>query len=131
MTESDHNEASRAWFAKGDGDLRSARLLLDAEPPETEAVCFHSQQAAEKYLKGFLARHGEEPPRTHNLTVLIDLESNYDEDLEELYEAGEALNPFAVHVRYPSLPDSPPDESDAASALAHAETIREHVFALL
>ena len=67
------HDRAQAWFAKGDGDLRSARLLVEADPAEPDAAAFHSQQAAEKYLKGFLVYHGVEPPRTHDLIVLLDL----------------------------------------------------------
>lgn len=130
MTERDRHKAARAWLTKADGDLRSARILLEAEPPETDVACFHSQQAAEKYLKGFLAYHGDEPPRTHNLTVLIDLGCAHEKRLDAIYEAAEALNPFAVHVRYPFI-ENPPNEDDAAGAVAHAETIRNHIHALL
>lgn len=130
MTDPDQRQAARAWLAKADSDLRSARILREAEPPQSEESCFHSQQAAEKYLKGVLAYHGEEPPRTHNLSVLVDLGREWDEGLEALYTPAEALNPFAVHVRYPST-EIQPDEDDATTALRHAETIRDHVHALL
>lgn len=33
-----NQEAARAWFEKGDSDLRSARALLALDPPEAEAV---------------------------------------------------------------------------------------------
>lgn len=37
------------WLAKAEGDLRTAqRELLVAELPNYDAVCFHSQQCAEK-----------------------------------------------------------------------------------
>src|SRR5690606_5263203 len=69
----DRREAVRAWWEKGDADLRSARILLEADPPLTDVVCFHSQQAAEKYLKSFLVYHDVEPPYTHSLTTLLSL----------------------------------------------------------
>ena len=48
---------ARAWLAKAAQDLRPAGLLLAAEPPDPEGGLFHSQQAAEKALKGFLTWH--------------------------------------------------------------------------
>lgn len=50
MTEQDRREAAQVWLDKADSDLRSARILLEAEPPQCADACFHSQQAAEKYL---------------------------------------------------------------------------------
>ena len=73
MADARYAEAARAWFGKGNSDLRSAQALLALDPPETETAAFHSQQAAEKYLKGLLAYHGDDPPRTHDLAVLLDL----------------------------------------------------------
>jgi HEPN domain-containing protein len=122
----DPSESAKAWLDKGDSDLRSARVLLHATPPELDVVCFHSQQAAEKYLKGFLAYHREDPPRTHDLTVLIDLGRQFDKSLSALYDAAEMLNPFAVHIRYPFVED-PPDEDEAVDAVQSAAYIRGHV----
>ena len=39
-------------------DLASAIRLLDGEPPYLDTAVYHCQQAAEKALKGFLARRG-------------------------------------------------------------------------
>ncbi len=46
-----------SWFAKAHLDLRTANLVLEAEPPLYEPAVFHCQQAAEKSIKGFLAFH--------------------------------------------------------------------------
>lgn len=119
-------EAVRAWWAKGDSDLRSARILLHVEPPEPEVVCFHSQQAAEKYLKSYLASHGVEPPYTHDLTALLSLCIRHDASMGSVLEMAALLKPFAVHIRYPGAED-PPDRSTAASALGAAEAICDAV----
>lgn len=122
--------AVRAWLRKGDNDLRSARVLLDLDMPITDVVCFHSQQAAEKYLKAFLVYHGTEPPYVHSLTTLLDLCERHDPSLAELSTSAEMLNPFAVHVRYP-LAEEPPDEAAATQALEHAERICQRVADML
>lgn len=113
-------EAVRAWWAKGDSDLRSARILLKVDPPEPEVVCFHSQQAAEKYLKSYLVFHGVEPPYTHDLTALLSLCIKHDATMGAVSEMAALLKPFAVHIRYPGVED-PPDGNTAASALDSAE----------
>lgn len=43
-----------AWFAKAEADLQAAELLLNAANPLLDIVCYHAQQCAEKYLKGYL-----------------------------------------------------------------------------
>ena len=47
-------ELAVAWVRKGDGDLRSALRLVSFEDPDLEVVCYHAQQAAEKYVKALL-----------------------------------------------------------------------------
>lgn len=47
----------RSWFQKAGADLRAASFEFTAEPPLTEDIVFHAQQAAEKSIKGFLCWH--------------------------------------------------------------------------
>jgi len=61
--------AVRGWFQKGDNDLRTLKLLLEAEGPFDNA-CFHAQQAVEKYLKGVMLLAGVVFPFTHDLEEL-------------------------------------------------------------
>jgi HEPN domain-containing protein len=41
--------------------------------PNYDAVCFHAQQTAEKYLKALLQENGKTIPRIHNLVDLVSL----------------------------------------------------------
>jgi len=60
------------WIEKADGDLLVAHHISETmRPVSTEIVCFHCQQAVEKYLKAFLVYNDQEPPKTHELTELI------------------------------------------------------------
>ena len=46
------------WIEKAEGDYRTAeREMRVRKAPNYDAVCFHAQQCAEKYLKAFLAHH--------------------------------------------------------------------------
>lgn len=126
MADTDLSASARAWFGKRDSDLRGARLLLAADRPEPDLAAYLSQQAAEKYLKGFLSSQNIDPPRTHNLIVLLDLATPYDRRLHTLREAARVLRPYAVDVRYP-FADSPPDAEEAAEGLRHAGEVCETV----
>lgn len=125
-----NREAARAWFEKGDSDLRSARALLALDPPETEVVAFHCQQAAEKYLKGLLAYHGAQPPRTHDLSALLDLLIPDAQKLEQLRGAAQFLTPFAVEGRYPFVGE-PLTKEEAEQAIRHAQNICNYVTTLV
>ena len=63
----------RDWVGKADLDYRAAERLLQDEERLREIIAFHCQQAAEKYLKGFLVRHQVEFPKTHNVRQLLNL----------------------------------------------------------
>ena len=41
------------WLIIADRDLRTAEQGLKAEEVITDTICFHCQQAVEKYLKAF------------------------------------------------------------------------------
>ena len=47
----------KAWFKKAENDLINAENTIKMESPPTDTICFHAQQCAEKYLKGFLTFH--------------------------------------------------------------------------
>ena len=59
------------WIQKAESDLRIVEKDLVTAAPVTDVLCFHCQQAAEKYLKAFLAYKGNVPERTHLIERLI------------------------------------------------------------
>lgn len=130
MADRRNEEPASPWFEKARSDLRSAEALLALDPPELSTGLFHCQQAAEKYLKGLLAHLGEDPPRTHDLVVLLDLLVSADSRLELLYEPAELLTPYAVQVRYPFVSDTPTEE-EADAALRAARTIQREATAVV
>lgn len=59
------------WMAKAEGDFFTAsRELAATERPNYDAVCYHSQQCAEKYLKALLIARRVTPPKIHDLAQL-------------------------------------------------------------
>ena len=56
---------SEDWFDKAAQDMRRVEILLAAD--DVEGAGFHLQQAAEKYLKGYLLGKGWALKRTHDL----------------------------------------------------------------
>ncbi len=111
---------TRAWLTKALMDLRAADHLLQAHPPLRGSAVFHSQQAAEKALKAFLAWHDEPFRRTHNLEELGQQAAALDATLQPVvYRAG-WLTEYAWKFRYPGEPEEPsPEEAGEARALAH------------
>jgi len=90
------------WVAKAEGDFATMeRESCAVENPNFEAICFHAQQCAEKYLKARLCEAGITFGKVHNLVALLghilDLEPSWETYREDLAY----LSAFAVSVRYP------------------------------
>ena len=119
-------EALRQWVREAEHDLEAAsRIMAIAEGCPFDTVCFHCQQAAEKYLKCLLTYLGIQAPRTHDLkalAALIPLEQRFRVPVEDLVE----LNPYSVDVRYAD-DWREPQLSDANRALALASKVRAAV----
>jgi HEPN domain-containing protein len=84
-------------------------------------VCFHCQQAAEKYLKALLQELGLAVPKTHNLNDLLDLLVPHDAALAALRRRLKGLTRYAVEYRYPGLRAR---TREMQSALRNAERVR-------
>jgi len=114
------------WVQRAENDISSARHLAKTmRPVPTEIICFHCQQAVEKYLKAFLVYNDEEPSKTHDLIELVKLCSAFDSEFSLLIIKCEYLLPFAVRTRYPGGSD--PSDEDMKTALAYAHNVIKFV----
>ncbi|AEJ62025.1 HEPN domain protein [Spirochaeta thermophila DSM 6578] len=121
------SEQVEKWLLKAEHDLIVARNESKIEGAPTDVICFHCQQAVEKYLKAFLTHHQVDMRRTHNIAELLTLCIEKDRDFEELkkrriYE----LTIYAVQVRYPDDFYIPSPE-ETTEALTMAEYTRAFV----
>jgi HEPN domain-containing protein len=111
------------WVAKAEGDLATARREAGViEFANYDAVCFHSQQCSEKYLKAILVEHGVKVPRIHDLEMLVNEVMNVSPGIDTVLKSARMLSAMAVEVRYPGMSA---DEEDAGEALRSASAIRE------
>ena len=68
------NPLTLEWIQKAEGDFITAGRELRARKfPNYDAVCFHSQQVAEKYLKAYLQESSVSIPKTHIILDLLSL----------------------------------------------------------
>jgi HEPN domain-containing protein len=124
------DEFVRQWLLRAEEDLNAARSLITYEASFLGTVCFHSQQAAEKYLKAFLTYHQVEFPKTHDIDELLDMIAPIDSKLSESLRDVIILTNYGVDVRYPG--DFPNVTSgDAQQAIQMAEKVRRLVLELL
>lgn len=118
------------WRRKADADMAVAERLLPDEDPFYNAVTFHCQQAAEKYLKALLTCWGIEFPKTHVLANLIGLLETRDTALAASLLDAVVLTPYGAELRYPGdRPDACAEE--AREAVRLARKVRDAVLPLL
>jgi len=90
------------WFEIAADDLEVAKGCLEKyHPPKLAISCYHTQQSAEKSLKGFLTYCDIEPPHTHNLIELCKTCMEKDNTFSEILELCVSINPYSVITRYP------------------------------
>lgn len=111
--------ADGEWADKAEADVgTSEREFRVRRSPNLDAICFHAQQAAEKYLQGVLCAKGLEVPRTHDLEVLLNISVRYFPLWEALRSDLQLLTQFAVGFRYPG------ESADRLSARQSRDAIR-------
>ena len=106
--------ATREWARKAEGDWQVAQREAQAANPVWDAVCFHAQQCAEKYLKALLEEQGVAFSKTHDLVVLLHLSERHVAELNALESDLAFLSPLAIATRYPG---SSADSELASSAM--------------
>lgn len=119
-------EFTREWLRKADTDFKTAQHLYQGGPDFAEGSAFHSQQAAEKYLKAFLVWHQIEFHKTHDIAALLKLAGKVEDKIPEILRDAVTLNPYGVDYRYPG--DYPEvRRGDAERALHLADLVRLEV----
>lgn len=95
---------TQEWINKAEGDFATAQRELQVQQmPNYDAVCFHSQQCAEKYLKACLQEANIAFNKTHDLSTLLDLFLPIEPTWTTLRPTLDALTTYAVEFRYPGV----------------------------
>lgn len=93
-------EYIKNWLFRANEDIAVINDLINfGTEYYASTICFHAQQATEKFLKAFLVYHNIDFPRTHDVDYLISecqkINKNaFNIDLKSLTD-------FGVSVRYP------------------------------
>ena len=104
----DKSEYIQHWLFRANEDISVIENLFRSNPEKfSSSICFHAQQAVEKFLKVYLISIDVDFPRTHDLDYLLsecmknDTTSFKDLNLKSLTD-------FEVSIRYPDdfyIPD--------------------------
>ena len=110
---------------KADLDMAVLPSLLEHGEDFAGHVGFHSQQAAEKYLKALLTYRQIEFPKTHDIERLLSLLVDHGELLPEELEGASILTAYGVNARYPSTTEL--TAKQAREAIELASMVRDFV----
>lgn len=117
------------WVEKAEGDYNTAsREYRARKSPNYDAVCFHCQQCAEKYLKALLQEREKYFPLTHKLITLLELCLEDMPDIDLHRDTLKALDRYAVIFRYPG---ESAIKSDARAAIKSLRNFRTYARSLL
>src|SRR5688500_10862119 len=95
---------TREWVAKAESDYDGAcEALRSRRKSRRNRICFFSQQCVEKYLKARLTEARRAFPRTHELSILLQLCLPIEPHWNAFDKALAAMSQFAVLVRHPGI----------------------------
>ena len=113
------------WIVKAEADWATARREFQVRRRTNfDAVCFHSQQCIEKYLKARLILADIGFPKTHDLVALLALVQKAEPLWQPWKEHLAKLTYYAVTVRYPG---ESAGRADAAETLKVAKLLRDEI----
>jgi HEPN domain-containing protein len=91
----------KAWLHKAKSDILLAEKGVKDDDYTLDTAIFHTQQCAEKSLKGFIAYYKKPLNKTHDLLKLLEICCTIDNEFAEFSLDAAILSPFATEFRYP------------------------------
>jgi HEPN domain-containing protein len=119
------NDIIDSWIKKADRDLEVSQREIKLPEPLTDIICFHAQQAAEKFMKAYHVFLDIEFQKTHDIEDLVIVAGKKDPSILKLKNPGAELSVFAVETRYPEFED--PSINDAKNAVEVAEKFKQFI----
>jgi len=101
MKKDNQKKLAAEWILKGQNDLETAEILLRENGP-TDTLCFHCQQAVEKFLKAYAVFSGTRFEKIHDLWKLAKLAGKTNKKILEFEKELKSLNAYYIESRYPS-----------------------------
>ncbi|MFH1258960.1 MAG: HEPN domain-containing protein [Elusimicrobiota bacterium] len=116
----------KEWIQKADEDFEFAVASLECGAYYAQ-ICFHFQQAAEKYLKAFIIANQLNFRPVHNLLELLLICGKKEPKIKEIEENCQYLNAFYIDTRYPVHWPTDYDQKTALQAKDAAERIKKWI----
>jgi HEPN domain-containing protein len=112
------------WLQKAKRDLDTANALLEKAYYDT--AIYHTQQCAEKALKGYCVYSLQPLIKTHDLEKILKACINLDSSFQELDLMATSLNGLDVRFRYPDV-EFEPEETEVIEAIEWSKQILDFV----
>ena len=112
------------WLLKAERDLDTAKVLLENAFHDT--AIYHTQQCAEKALKGYCVYRLQPLIKTHDLEKILNICIGLDNSFQQLDLFATSLNGLDVKFRYPDV-EFEPEASEVADAIDWSEQILNFV----
>ena len=119
-------ELIQSWLSKAQKDLLAAEHELSFQDAVTESICFHCQQAVEKFLKAYLLFLDISFSKTHEIGELAIKCEVKDPEISALKDEADTLTDYAIEVRYPDTLFEPKLE-EAKEAFEIAKKVRDFI----
>lgn len=118
---------ARDWLKRAKGDFAVARELAPKGPQFFVFSLFHSQQAVEKGLKGFMVWHELYFKRVHDIATLGSACRSKFPKVAQAARTADFLTRHAVTTRYPGE-DEDPNKAETMHGLRVAKALLKEVF---
>ena len=118
----------QSWLEKAEHDVGTAELTFQHKPEYYDTICFHCQQAVEKYFKAYLIHLKLEFKPKHSLIYLLDLISQQDKFSLDLYEKASKLESYAVDIPYPNDIEEIPSKEELQEAIQIVKDFQKIIF---
>lgn len=125
----DNIQIANEWFEYAESDLKTAIYLLGMKPRPNEIICYHCQQSAEKFLKGYLVFEGNPIKKTHDLQFLCKRASLMNPKMNDIENECIELTDYSVEARYPFHIDI--DAVDVDRAIQSANRIKKVILLIV
>lgn len=118
------------WFNMALKDLKSAEILHEHDA-DSGIVCFHCQQAIEKYLKGYLIYKTGLLQDGHNLVKLCRKATSYSQVFKNYLKDCAFINTFYIETRYPAEESMIVLKEDAEESIKITKSMISDIDALI
>ena len=126
------NKIFKEWIKKADEDFGFAsRNLDDPSNPYYAQICYHFQQATEKYLKAYIVAYNLEFKKIHDLPELLRICLEKEPSFSSVSQECEFLTDYYIDTRYPVHWPAEVNQKETKEAKVSAEKIGNFVKNLL